>query len=83
MSIEIKAAVICDCCGTRIEGPVCTHSTRGMEGYWDAKRQAEKLHWMINLRYGTTRHICNRCADGPQPMPAETILADRYYSKKP
>ena len=64
MSVEINAVIICDGCGERIQGKTQTRTTRGVESYWDAKDQAKKRRWVEALRYGASRHYCDKCADG-------------------
>ena len=64
MSVEIRAAIICDSCGERIDGPLQTRTSQcGCESYNGAKRKARKQHWMFNQRYGKTKHLCQLCAD--------------------
>jgi hypothetical protein len=64
MSIEIRASLICDNCGTRLDGPIQTKTCSWDNSYWDVKALAKKLHWLILPRYGKTKHLCQVCADG-------------------
>lgn len=70
MSIEIVATIICDQCGERIVGETATTTTYGMRSYVLAKHEAKRRRWITNLRYGTAKHVCEKCADCvAQPIP--------------
>jgi len=64
MSVELKASIICDNCGARLEGKIQTTTCGWENSYWDVKAQAKKLHWLTLPRYGKLRHLCQSCADG-------------------
>ena len=64
MSVEIRARIICDGCGDSIHGLLQTTTANELLSYWDAKEMAKKSHWMFDYQYGTTRHLCELCADG-------------------
>ena len=66
MSVEIRAKIICDGCGAAIEGKLQNRTTWGFESYWDAKKEAQRRRWLINTRYGTAKHYCQKCADGTE-----------------
>lgn len=72
MSLEIRAAVICDGCGVRIESDIEHRSTRAAEPSWQVKAEAEKRGWVIvsRGRYHTQTHWCKVCSDKPMtPVP--------------
>lgn len=69
MSLEIVATIICDQCGERIAGQIEKTTTDAMRSYHRAKEEAKRRRWVTNLRYGTARHICEKCADCVAKVP--------------
>jgi hypothetical protein len=81
MSVEIQARIVCDKCGSSIVGRTQTKTT-GLATYSDAKDEAEERRWMFNLRYGTTVHVCNLCADGTPPVQPIEVSAKTHIERR-
>lgn len=64
MTVEIRAKLICDACGTTIDGRVGRMSTLLWESYVDARTKAKVARWVTARRYGKAKHYCQPCADG-------------------
>lgn len=80
MSVEIRAKIICDNCGSWIQGEAATTSTGRRTSYSLAKRQAIADGWVIALRYGKPKHYCPKCQDGEKPQAPVGKLAMRERS---
>lgn len=79
VSLEIKATIICDGCGAKLEGKTQTRSTEYQSSYKHVKREWKKLGWIVNLRYGPACHYCPACLDKPQKPPALVRKPKRVY----
>lgn len=67
MSLETITRIICDGCGTAMEGKPEPLSTRASGSYWDAKKRAMEDGWIVQTRsYRRDAHYCRDCADKPQ-----------------
>lgn len=67
MSLETKTRIICDGCGTSIEGKPSHLATRAAWSYWDAIRKAKADGWLtVERPYRRDIHYCRTCADTPQ-----------------
>jgi hypothetical protein len=68
MSIEIRARISCDNCGSYIDGPVQT-SMEGESSFGIVFKRALHRRWIFGAG-----ELCNECADGqhqkakPQPV---------------
>jgi hypothetical protein len=72
MSLEVRAVLICDGCGARIESDVEHRSTYAKSAVWEAQRFATRDGWTtVNRgRWHTETHWCKNCSDKPmKPVP--------------
>jgi hypothetical protein len=86
VSVEIRAQIICDGCGAKIEGPVQRRTSKGDKSYWACKLMIKREGWITLGRYGSSRHYCKLCSDSGTITSAPLTLKDdsvkEYFKAK-
>lgn len=80
VSLEIKASLVCDGCGARIDSEVENRATYANSVTWIVRDKAERTGWVtVNRgRYHTPTHWCKECSDKPtKPVPRKRKARSR------
>lgn len=67
VSLETKTRIVCDGCGTFIEGKLAHLATETWRSKSDAINKAKAEGWLtVERAYRRDVHYCRQCADTPQ-----------------